>query len=509
MTAPVATAPAASAPFVAIDAISKRYGTTLVLDGIDLAIERGRCVGLLGENGAGKSTLLGIVSGKTAATSGSMRVDGVPVDLRNPRDARALGIQLIPQELAYLPDLSVAENLILPNWRGGWTVTQRGIRRAGREALERVGLDLDVRRTMNELSLAERQLVEIAKALLGEGRLLILDEPTASLHARETEFLLARLHELKAEGVAMVYVSHHLDETFEISDEIVVLRNGKVVAHEPTERITIAQAVSAMLGPQYQVAHSDRAATREASPAIRLADWSTSAKPSLDGCTLDLHHGEVLGVFGLVGSGAETIARTLGGHQKGVAGSVVVGERTIPIPRTPRAAGRLGIAYVPAERKTEGLALNQSIADNITVMTVWRHSALGFLKRRAQLQDAEAIADGIEVKRASVRQEVGELSGGNQQKVVVASRLTARPRILVLHEPTRGVDIGTRGRIHRELAGFADDGNAVLLVTSDVQEAIDATDRLLVMRDGAVVAELTGSEKTKANALALAAGGGR
>jgi ABC-type sugar transport system ATPase subunit len=492
---------------MSLQGITKRYGANLVLDGIDLDVRAGQCVGLLGENGAGKSTLVGIMSGKTPATAGSVLVDGAPRVFRQPRDAREHGVQLIPQELAYLPDLSLAENLVLPNWPGGFGFTQRGIRRTAREALDRVGIDLDVRRPMVELSLAERQLVEIAKALLGEGRLLILDEPTASLHARETELLLAKLHELKAAGVAMVYVSHHLDETFAISDDIVVLRNGVVAAHEPADSITQADAVAAMLGPQYEAPEGDRVEVAGRRPSIALRSWSTATKPSLDDCSIDVLEGEVLGVFGLVGSGAETIARALGGHQKGVAGTVVVDEREQSIPRNPRAALRLGIGYVPAERKTDGLALNQSIADNITVSTLGRYSAAGFLRRRAQLREADALATGIEVKRASVRQEVGELSGGNQQKVVLASRLTARPRILVLHEPTRGVDIGSRARIHRELAAFADEGRAVLLVTSDVQEAIDATDRLLVMRDGTVVAELSGIEKTTANALALAAGG--
>lgn len=497
-----------SAPFVALEGLTKRYGSNLVLDGIDLEIEPGTCIGLLGENGAGKSTLVGIMSGKTPATSGVMHVDGRPVTLRTPREARALGIQIIPQELAYLPALSVAENLILPNWPGGrWTVSQRWVRRTGQEALERIGIDIDVRRTMSELTLAERQLVEIAKALLGDAKLLILDEPTSSLHARETEFLLGKLRDLKAQGVAMVFVSHHLDETFAISDRIVVLRNGRIEAHRPTPEITMGEAVTAMLGSEYE--SPEHRTSSIGSPAIELRSWSAATKPSLDDCSLTLHRGEVLGVFGLVGSGAETIARGLSGHQRGVTGSVEVDGRQHAVPRSPRAAGRLGIAYVPAERKTDGVALNQTIVDNITVRTLPRFSLGGLLRRRAQLAAAAELADGIDVRRRSVTQEVGELSGGNQQKVVLASRLASTPPILVLHEPTRGVDIGSRSRIHRELAQAADDGAAVLLITSDVQEAIDATDRLVILRDGVVVGELTGPEKTKSAALAAAAGGTR
>ncbi|QJU52810.1 sugar ABC transporter ATP-binding protein [Herbiconiux sp. KACC 21604] len=490
--------------------IGKRYGSNQVLQGIDLELVPGRCIGLVGENGAGKSTLLSIISGKTPQSDGTLRLDGAEVAFKSPREARAQGIEIIPQELAYVPHLSVAENLMMPNWpRGRWGVTQRWLRKAGAEAVERLGLSIDVRRDMIDLSLAERQLVEIAKALLGDARVLILDEPTASLHARETEFLLERLRALKAAGVSLVYVSHHLDESFEISDEIVVLRNGRMEDRSATADTTLGRTVNLMLGAEYEAPATEQAASSVLHEvALRLEGWTSEQQPAIDDVSLEIRTGEIVGIFGLVGSGAETVARALGGHERRVSGTVSGPAGPSPVPASPIRARALGIAYVPAERKTDGLALNQSISENITVMELGRYATpLGVMKGRAQLDGAKRLASETDVRCTSVRQEVGELSGGNQQKVLLASRLAAAPRVLVLHEPTRGVDIGSRTQIHQQLAEFARHGAAVVLVTSDVQEAIDATDRLVVMRDGRVVDELTHDRKTKSIALETAAGG--
>lgn len=493
--------------------IGKRYGGNQVLQGIDLELVPGRCIGLVGENGAGKSTLLSIISGKTPQSEGTLRLDGREVSFRSPREARALGIELIPQELAYVPHLSVAENLMMPNWpKNRWGVTQRWLRTAGAEAVARLGLSIDVRRNMIELSLAERQLVEIAKALLGDARVLILDEPTASLHARETELLLGKLRELKAEGVSLIYVSHHLDESFEISDEIVVLRNGRMEDRSDTDATSLGRTVNLMLGAEYEKPEAEELATDIVHDvALRLTGWNSETQPAIDDVSLDIRRGEVVGIFGLVGSGAETVARALGGHDKQVTGTVHLGEKAaaaLPVPSTPIKARALGIAYVPAERKTDGLALNQTISENLTVMELGRFATgVGVMRGRAQLAGATRLAADTDVRCTSVRQEVGELSGGNQQKVLLASRLAASPEVLVLHEPTRGVDIGSRTQIHQQLSSFARAGAAVVLVTSDVQEAIDATDRLIVMRDGRIVDELTRDRKTKSIALETAAGG--
>ncbi|MDQ1545324.1 MAG: ribose transport system ATP-binding protein [Actinomycetota bacterium] len=494
---------------ISLRGIGKRYGSVDVLREIDIDLDAGECLGLVGENGAGKSTLLGIVSGKTPPTWGTILMGGEERAFRSPREARAAGIEIIPQELAYIPHLSVAENLLLANWpRGRTWVSQRALNREGDIALERLGLSIDVRRRMTELSLAERQLVEIAKALLGNARLLILDEPTASLHARESEFLMGKLHQLKANGVCLIYVSHHLDETFEVSDRIAVLRNGALEDLSMTASTTLDRTVSLMLGSDQAYGTGTlRPEPQRLGQPIELRGWNTPTQPVLVNCDLDLHPGEVLGLFGLVGSGAESVARGLGGHQSDIAGSVSGPTGVSGVPRSPRAARAMQVAYVPAERKSDGLALNQTVAENLTVMVLNRFSGFAsWLKRRGQLALSKSTVESSAVRCQSVLQEVGQLSGGNQQKVLLASRLLAEPAILVLHEPTRGVDIGSRNQIHAQLTDYARAGGAVLLVTSDVQEAIDATDRLLVMRDGRVVDELSGIRKTKNLALSTAAG---
>jgi len=500
---------ATSTPLIELRGVGKRYGSNQVLRGIDLAIASGEAIGLVGENGAGKSTTVGILSGKIAPTDGEVVIAGEPVDFRSPREARRAGIVLIPQELAYLPDLTVAENIMLANWPDGRTFSSpRWMERTASRILKELEIDIPVDALLSELTLAERQLVEIAKALAGEARVLILDEPTASLHAAETRMLLRRLHDLKARGVALIYVSHHLDETFDIADRIVVLRNGAMEDDSPAADTDLNRTVELMLGPAYeQLSATDRAAgPTEHVLMVQALRFETT--PRVESLDLEVRSGEVLGVFGLVGSGAETVARGLGGHERHVLGRIRMDGREVRIPRSPLAAADLGIAYVPAERKTEGLALNQSILENITLMLAKAYTAAGvFLRTKARKKLAGELAGEFDVRMSSLDQEVGALSGGNQQKVLLASRIASRPRVLVLHEPTRGVDIGARAQIHAMLADFARSGAAVVIVTSDLQEAVDATDSLVVLRDGRRVGALTGSEKTTSTALALAAGG--
>lgn len=495
---------------LALEGVGKMYGETSVLRNVDLFLRSGECTTLVGENGAGKSTLVGILSGRIQPSGGSLLLDGIPVNFPSSKQARAAGIAVIPQELAGVPEMSVAENIMLSNLPPGqWHVSQRWMRREASTALERLGIEMDVRRTLAGLPLAERQFVEIAKALSRNARLLILDEPTASLHAAEAESLLNRLQELKATGTSLVYVSHHLDECFQISDRVLVLRNGDVVARAATAVTTPAETVAHMLGREYQEPDPrDRVA--DAPPAIEIRSWSRTRQPALRDVSFALHEGEILGIFGLVGSGAETVARALGGHDSDVAGAL----RRPPnqnhsAPKSPRHARRLGIAYVPAERKVDGLALSQSVEANVALMSMRSVSKWGWLSRRRGSQLASAQVEAFSVRCRSTGQEIGELSGGNQQKVLLASRILASPQILVLHEPTRGVDIGARAQIHQSLADVAQSGTAVLLVTSDLQEAVAATDRLLVMRDGEIVAELVGREKSESSALAIATGGSK
>lgn len=502
-----ATATTLSPPLIRAIGICKRYGFTSVLRDISVELVPGRCVALVGENGAGKSTLVKILSGVVVPSAGSLSLQGHDVRFSSPRDAQAAGIATIPQELAYVPELTVAENLLLgrwPNWHA--VTTRRMIRAAGVELLTKLGLDLSPDALMSELSLAQRQLIEVGKALSAEARLLILDEPTASLNAVEAERLLDMLVELKRSGVALLFVSHRLDECLRISDQIAVLRNGEVASLREAAATTTSQIVNDMLGREYVRPDLGVARTvRDGPPLFRATGWTTDRVPQLRGVNFEAHRGEVLAVFGLIGSGAESIARGLGGHPGvRIHGAIEVdGARSAPF-RDPGEARRANVRYVPSERKTEGLALGRPVLEALSVLVLPTVSRGGLLQRRRERRFGARLVERFKIKSRALRQPVGELSGGNQQKVLLAGRLAAEPDLLVLHEPTRGVDVAARSQIHELIVATARRGTAVVVVTPEADEAVAVGDRILVIRKGIVAAELSGPDKSKNAVLAAA-----
>jgi ABC-type sugar transport system ATPase subunit len=384
--------------------------------------------------------------------------------------------------------------------------------------LEQVGIHLDLRRTMDDLALAERQLVEIAKVLAFNARIIILDEPTAALNEVDAGKLLELLSQLKQQGRVIIYVSHRLDESFILAERLMVLRNGEVVLDTPTENVVPDDVISAMLGKP-QIASVSRsssqavASTRTirespteaayAAPVLRVLSWRTEGAMHLDNVSFDMYQGEILGLFGLVGSGVELVARGLAGQEGSIRGQLEVrGHRRKPF-RHPHEARRTGIGYVPAERKSDGIALNQTVKDNLLVLVLSEVASLGIVHSRAEANRAKQFAAEFFVHYSHIREPVCDLSGGNQQKILLASRLAPVPKILVLNEPTRGVDIGARAQIH-EILQHALRGASILLATSDLAEAVSLSDRLLVMRDGRIVQELVGQAKTQERALAIA-----
>lgn len=500
-------------PVLSLRGIGKTYGTVSVLRDVDLDLHAGECVALAGENGAGKSTLSKIITGVTTSASGTLRIDGQVRAFRTPRDARTLGIALIPQELAYVPTLTVGENIMLTNWPDGRLFTSKSwMMRSSRQLLGDLGIGIDVRRPMISLSLAERQIVEIAKALAGSARVLVLDEPTAALPRREVDTLHARLEALKGVGVAMIYISHNLRDCFDISDRIAVLRNGSLVAASKTMQTTPQAVVDAMLGAGYtEPIISGVVADPERESMLIVEGWNAQHQPPIEDVSFQLGRGEVLGIYGLVGSGAESVAKGLAGHGRRVQGALTIRGRVHAPPRTPKQAHRLGIAYVPAERKADGIAAGHSIAEHLTLLNPSSSSWHGISRRREARRIARELIQIFDIRCQGPDQPIGLLSGGNQQRVLIASRLFARPKVLVLHEPTRGVDIGSRAKIHQYLVDYVrepSNESGVVLVSSDLEEAVNATDRLLVMRAGRIVAELSGVDKTEGNALKFASSGG-
>lgn len=488
--------------------VGKRYGLAWAIQDISLTFHQGECTALLGENGAGKSTVIKIISGLIQPTTGHLTFHGQLKRFRSAREALAAGIAVIPQELAYVPKLTVAENLIVGQWpqRFGF-VSQRAIVQHAQSIVARFGFDLDVRRHMEQLPLAERQIVEIIKVLARDARVIMLDEPTASLTEVETKRLLAILRRLKGEGRALIYVSHRLDECFRIAERIAVLRNGQLVYESSCDQKEANDVVAAMLGPEGQgraIRPTQEPDSSNKSAALEVIDWRSLVPPRLNGVSFSASVGEVVALFGLLGSGAETVARGLGGQEPRIRGALKVDGKVMAPFSKPSQARRARVGYVPAERKIDGLALNRPIRDNLTLQVLPQLTRRGFLRGPTERRMSTQLASQFQVHCHGWKQPVGELSGGNQQKVLLAGRLAAEPRILVLHEPTRGVDIGARAQIHDTILSFARRGATVVVVTSDVDEAVTVADRLLVVRDGLIAAELIGDAKTANEALVIA-----
>jgi ABC-type sugar transport system ATPase subunit len=358
---------------------------------------------------------------------------------------------------------------------------------------------------MGTLKLADRQLVEILKALSRRAHVILLDEPTASLTDAESHVLFRVLHDLCQSGVGVVYISHRMDEVFRFSDRVDVLRSGALVASTPSGQATPAQLIAAMLG---QAAETFETATGTTSGdvALSLEGWSSTDATGLQDVSLSVHAGETVGLFGIRGSGADVIAEGLAGRTRGLTGRIALGAKSFRVFRNPREANQAGLAYVPPERKRDGLVLGFPIRQNLTMLIFRTLARLGVIRRGQEAQIASRLIDRFDIRCRGSQQLVGQLSGGNQQKVLLASRLVNEPKVVVLNEPTRGVDVGARLEIHRFLRDIASDGAAVLLVTSDIEEAVAVSDRLLIVRDGAIRGELRGPEKTQGAALRLATG---
>lgn len=495
-------------PVLSVDGVTKRYGENVVLDGITFSLAAGERTALLGENGAGKSTLAKIIAGSTRPDDGGIAVDGRGVRFTVPRDALAAGVSFIPQELVYVPALTVAENISLgaPPSRFGFTSPSAMIR-AARKYADIAGFDLPLDTPMADISLAQRQLVEIAKAVTRQARILILDEPTAALESEDS----ARLHELlgrlSASGVAVILISHRLEEVFATCDTVHVLRNGALVRSSRTADLTPSQAIADMLGhEQSSTAKVDRRSS-DAPPRLEVRGLRRTQAPILDDVDLVVREGEIVGLYGLRGSGADTLAETLGGLHPDAVGRIAVAGATMDRLRNPRQSWRAGIAYVPADRKSQGLVLIDSIRRNFTLPDLRRVSRAGWILRRRERAVAQNLYTRVRVRARSIDQTVGELSGGNQQKVLVGNRLLADAPVLVLHEPSRGVDVGAREEIHDILRGLADGGTAQLVVTSDIEEAVLLCDRLLIVHRGRIVDDI--AFPTRADqARALEAAGG-
>ncbi|MFT3721303.1 sugar ABC transporter ATP-binding protein [Pseudorhodoferax sp.] len=497
----------AEQPVLALQGVGKDYAAT-VLDGVDLELHAGQVLALTGENGAGKSTLSKIVCGLVAPTRGSMRLAGQPFAPRSRREAEAQGVRMVMQELGLVPTLTVAENLLLGRMphRAGWL--QRGrLRALAERQLARIGLtDIDPDTPVARLGIGHQQMVEIARNLQDDTRVLILDEPTAMLTGRESERLFAQIAQLSAAGVALVYVSHRLEELRRICDRVAVLRDGRLVDARPMAGVSEADLVQRMIG---RALEDEGERPRRPSGALKLRVRHLSRGHAVRDVSLDLHAGEVLGIAGLVGSGRTELLRLIYGADRADQGSVELLQDGQPVPRwsSPIEAVRRRIGLVSEDRKSEGLLLPQPIRVNTTLSDLQAVARGGWLQPGREREVVRALVRKLRVRCRDEEQPVGALSGGNQQKVVFARWLHRDCEVLLLDEPTRGVDVGARADLYAELDRMAADGRALLVVSSDLRELTGLCDRIGVMSGGRLVRVFERGEWTEQSLLAAAFSG--
>lgn len=483
--------------------IEKSYTGVRALAGAVLSVRAGEVHALLGENGAGKSTLMKILVGATQRDAGEIRVGGSPVEIVSRQDADALGIRVVFQHAELVPQLSILDNVTLGHERSrlGF-VDRREARERTRAALARLGVELSPDRSAAGLRAGERQLVEITRALAFDVRVLVMDEPTASLGRQEVERLFRVVGELRRDGVAIVYISHRLEEIFEVADRVTVLRDGKTVATVETADTTRAELVRMMVGREMGHVFRKESHTRE---HVVLEAEGLVTESGLGGVSLALHEGEILGVYGLLGSGRTELARALYGADRLVEGEVRLDGKRVRIGSPSRATKR-GLGLVPEDRIRQGMFAKLSVRENITLARADRIDRNGIVRRGRESRFAAEVVKRLAVRTASIESPVATLSGGNQQKVVFGRWLVAGARVLLLDDPTVGVDVGAKEEIYRIVADLTADGTAVLLLSSELPELLGLADRLLVLRGGKVAGALAGEAMTEERALALALG---
>jgi ribose transport system ATP-binding protein len=492
--------PESAAHHLELVGVSKSFPGVRALDVVDFDLRAGEVHVLLGENGAGKSTLIKVMAGVHAPDEGVIRVGGRQVCLTGPDHAERLGISTIHQEMALVPQLTVAENIHLgrPPRRFG-IVDRVRMRRQAHDLVDRTGLDLDVDAVVGDLGVAQRQSVEIAKALSLDARFLIMDEPTAVLSRAEITTLFGLVENLTRTGVGVVFISHLLDEVAEIGDRVTVLRDGARVGEVPADTDT-GELVRMMVGRSVD----DQYPARSATPGDdQLEVRGLSTQGVLDDITFTVRAGEVVGIGGLVGAGRTELVRAIFGADRYDRGEVLVGGERVS-PGDVAAARAAGLALVPEDRAGEGLVLGASVEENLGLATIADRTRGGLVDLADQRAQAEKSVRQLGIRVSDLDQQVVTLSGGNQQKIVIGKWLQARPRVLILDEPTRGIDVGARTEIYQLINDLTDDGTAVVVVSSDLPELLGLSDRVLVMADGRLRGALEGSEATQERVMALA-----
>lgn len=484
--------------------ISKVFPGVKALSGVELAVRFGTVHAIVGENGAGKSTLMKILSGAYAPTSGTIQVAGADVRMKRPADAQKLGIRMVHQELNLVPDLTVAENIFLGRMPRRFGFFDRGgmVRRAG-AILAELGASIDPQQRLGDLTISQQQLVEIAKAYAASPRIIVLDEPTSSLSEHETAALFRILRKMRDDGIAIIYISHRLKEVLEIADEVTVLRDGCMIGTRPASGITAAEMIRLMVGRQVSNVFPKTPST--------IGKTVFSVRGIGDGdrfhdVSFDVRAGEILGLTGLVGAGRTEVARAIFGLARLTAGGIEIDGAPVTI-TSPAAAARVGIAYVPEDRKGDGIVPAMTVRENISLPVLRRlANAFGSVRRGAERQLAGTYVKKFSIVPPDGERRIGLLSGGNQQKAVISRWLATDPKVLILDEPTRGVDVGAKAEIHDIIGQLVANGMAVVMISSELPEIMGVCDRVVVMRDGRASAPVAREGLTEERIMQLATG---
>ncbi len=483
--------------------ITKDFPGVRALDNVNFSLAPGEVHALAGENGAGKSTLMKILAGAEPATSGEILISGRKVELAGPLDAKRLGISVIYQEFDLIPYLSVAENILLGREprRGAFIDWPRLYAQAG-EALERLGIDLNLRAVVDRLSVAQKQMTEIAKAVSTDARIIVMDEPSASLTLRELDRLFDLVRTLRRQGVSIIYISHRLEELFEIADRVTVLRDGKWVMTAPVREVTREQLVKYMVGRELT---SDYPKRTKPPGRVILTVTGLTRRGVIHDVSFSLREGEVLGITGLVGSGRTEIARAIFGADPVDAGEIRLEDKKIDI-EDPRTAIRAGISLATEDRKEQGLVLGMTVRENVTLANLDALSRRGFVNRRREVAEASRLVRSLAIKTPGLEQRARNLSGGNQQKLVLAKWLFTNSKVVIFDEPTRGIDVGAKQEIYRLMNDLAEQGVGIIMISSELPEVLGMSDRILVIHEGRIRAELAREDATQERIMSYATG---
>ncbi|MDD3824114.1 MAG: sugar ABC transporter ATP-binding protein [Sphaerochaetaceae bacterium] len=489
-----------SAYVLEMKGITKTFPGVVALDDVTLSVEKGTVHALIGENGAGKSTLMKILNGVYTATKGELFLEGQPLHLQGVRDAQEKGISTIFQEFNLINALSVAENIFLGRFEGKGQIKWNRINRKARELLEKLGFNFDVSKPVGKLSTAEKQLVEIAKALSYDAKIIVMDEPTSSLTKKEIELFFPIIEKLRKGGITVIYISHKLDEIFHICDRVSIMRDGKLVGESLVSEITRERIIELMVGRSMEMEYPARTAS-PGEPVLEVKNLTR--EPLLHDISFTLHKGEILGIAGLVGAGRTELAETIFGAAVADSGSIEINGKAVSIRSTMDGKAN-SIGMVTEDRKETGLVLDMSVTRNITVTKLDEVTTGIVLSKQKEGEVASEYVQKLNIKTPSINQTLYNLSGGNQQKVVLSKWLFSNVEILILDEPTRGIDVGAKYEIYCLMNELTEQGKSIIMISSELPEVLSMSDRILVMHKGMIKGELTGAKMTADNVMQLA-----